>query len=127
MSDFPLTTKRPALPVPAIVAQGGTETVKRYIDFFGVPIRNPNTRMAYHRAIKQFLHWADQGGFRHLEDIEPIHVAAYIEGHGGSGCWGATEQKTGLSAAKIQKSGQKHCLSCPHREYGASDEQGGAR
>jgi site-specific recombinase XerD len=84
MSDFALTTKRPALPVPAIVAQGGTETVKRYIDFFGVPIRNLNTRMAYHRAIKQFLHWADQAGFRHLEDIEPIHVAAYIEGHGGS-------------------------------------------
>ncbi len=40
--------------------------------------------MAYHRAIKQFLHWADQAGFRHLEDLEPIHVAAYIEGHGGS-------------------------------------------
>jgi hypothetical protein len=25
----------------------------------------------------------------------------------------------------IQKSGQKHCLSYPRREYGASDEQGG--
>jgi len=43
------------------------------------------------------------------------------------GCWGATEQKTGLSAAKIQKSGEKHCLSYPRHEYGASDEQGGAR
>ena len=43
------------------------------------------------------------------------------------GCWGATEQKTGLSAAKIQKSGQKHCLSYPRHQYGASDEQGGAR
>jgi hypothetical protein len=37
------------------------------------------------------------------------------------------EQKTGLIAAKIQKSGQKHCLSYPRHEYGASDEQGGAR
>jgi hypothetical protein len=43
------------------------------------------------------------------------------------GCWGATEQKTGLSAAKIQKSGQKHCLSYPRHQYGVSDEQGGAR
>ncbi len=40
-----------------------------------------------------------------------------------SGCWGATEQKTGLSAATIRKSGQKHCLSYPRHEYGASDEQ----
>jgi integrase/recombinase XerD len=84
MSDFALTTTRPALPVPAIVAQGGTETVKRYIDFFGVPIRYQNTRIAYHRAIKQFLQWSDQAGFRHLEDLAPIHVAAYIEGHAGS-------------------------------------------
>jgi site-specific recombinase XerD len=84
MSQFALTTTCPALTVPAIVAQGGTETVKRYIDFFGVPIRNLNTRAAYHRAIKQFLQWADQAGFRHLEDLDPIHVAAYIEGHAGS-------------------------------------------
>jgi hypothetical protein len=35
------------------------------------------------------------------------------------GCWGATEQKTGLSAATIRKSGQKHCLSYPRHEYGA--------
>jgi|SRR5258708_23950711 len=30
-----------------------------------------------------------------------------IVGCGGVGCWGATEQKTGLSGAKIQKSCQK--------------------
>ena len=36
-----------------------------------VPIRNPNTRQAYYRAINQFLAWCDQAGFQELEDIEP--------------------------------------------------------
>lgn len=49
-----------------------------------MPIRNNNTRIAYYHAIGQFLDWRQKAGFRHLEDIEPIHVAAYIEAHGGS-------------------------------------------
>ena len=43
------------------------------------PIRNPNTRQAYYRAIQQFLAWAERAGYQDLEDIEPITVAAYIE------------------------------------------------
>jgi hypothetical protein len=31
------------------------------------------------RAIQQFLAWAERAGHQHLEDIEPITVAAYIE------------------------------------------------
>ena len=46
---------------------------------FTVPIRNANTRAAYYRAIQQFLAWAERAGYQHLEDIEPITVAAYIE------------------------------------------------
>jgi hypothetical protein len=45
------------------------------------PIRNKNTRAAYYQAIGQFLDWCQRGGFSNLEDIEPIHVAAYIEQH----------------------------------------------
>jgi hypothetical protein len=56
-----------------------------------------------------------------------LWIIGWFLGNGDTGCWGATEQKTGLSAAKIQKSGQKQCLSYPRHEYGASDEQGGAR
>jgi hypothetical protein len=47
--------------------------------FFTVPIRNANTRSDYYRAIEQFLAWVERAGYRHLEDIEPITVAAYIE------------------------------------------------
>jgi hypothetical protein len=31
-----------------------------------------------------FLDWCQRAGFCNLEDIEPIHVAAYIEQHSGS-------------------------------------------
>ena len=62
----------------------GLEATKRFFEFFTVPIRNKNTRIAYYHAIGQFLDWRQKAGFRHLEDIEPIHVAAYIEGHSGS-------------------------------------------
>ena len=39
---------------------------------------------AYYQAIGQFLDWCQRAGFSNLEDIEPIHVAAYIESHKGS-------------------------------------------
>jgi hypothetical protein len=35
-------------------------------------------------AIGQFLDWCQRAGFRDLEDIEPITVAAYVEQHPGS-------------------------------------------
>ena len=65
--------------VPALIADIGPEATKRYFEFFTVPIRNKNTRMAYCHAIGQFLDRCERAGFRGLEDIEPITVAAYIE------------------------------------------------
>jgi integrase/recombinase XerD len=51
---------------------------------FTVPIRNKNTRIAYYHAIGQFLDWCQRAGFRGLDDIEPITVAAYVKQHRGS-------------------------------------------
>jgi site-specific recombinase XerD len=70
--------------VPAIIADVGPEATKRFFEFFTVPIRNKNTRIAYYQAIGQFVDWCQRAGFSNLEDIEPIHVAAYIEQHLGS-------------------------------------------
>ena len=70
--------------VPALIAHVGPEATKRFFEFFTVPIRNRNTRVAYYHAIGQFLDWCQRCGFRHLEDIDPITVAAYIEQHSGS-------------------------------------------
>src|SRR5271170_7172918 len=64
---------------PALIARAGPTTRKKFFEFFTVPIRNANTRAAYYRAIQQFLAWCERAGYQHLEDIEPITVAAYIE------------------------------------------------
>jgi site-specific recombinase XerD len=52
---------------------------KRYVEFFTANIRNPNTRKAYARAANAFAAWCDSVGLRDLSDIEPVHVAAYVE------------------------------------------------
>ena len=76
--------KAESFQVPALIADIGPEATKRYFEFFTVPIRNKNTRIAYYHAIGQFLDWCQRAGFRDLEDIEPITVAAYVEQHPGS-------------------------------------------
>jgi site-specific recombinase XerD len=53
---------------------------RRFVEFFTANIRNPNTRRAYARAAVEFAAWCDQNGLRGLREIEPIHVAAYVEG-----------------------------------------------
>ena len=76
MSEAALTlTKAETFQVPAIVAEVGPEATKRFFEFFTVPIRNKNTRIAYHHAIGQFLDWCQHACFQSLEDIEPITVA----------------------------------------------------
>jgi hypothetical protein len=52
--------------VPALIADIGPEATKRYLEFFTVPIRNKNTRIAYYHAIGQFLVWCHRAGFRDL-------------------------------------------------------------
>ena|SRR5208282_1162974 len=64
---------------PALITRAGASTQKKFFEFFTVPIRNANTRAAYYRAIQQFLAWVERAGYKDLEDIEPITVAAYIE------------------------------------------------
>src|SRR5580658_3152284 len=51
---------------------------KRFWGFFTANIRNKNTRKSYFVAISQFSEWCERKKLR-LEDIQPIHVAGYIE------------------------------------------------
>jgi len=69
--------------LPALIARDGERTSKRFIEFFTANIRNPNTRLAYARAVAQFLAWCEERGAT-LHDIEPVIVAAYIEQHAGA-------------------------------------------
>jgi integrase/recombinase XerD len=65
--------------VPAIVADAGDQAARRFLEFFAATIRNKNTRMAYYRAVCRFFTWCDEHQFGGIADIEPLHVAAYIE------------------------------------------------
>ena len=80
MPDFELAIVAPqTFQAPVLIERAGASTKKKFFEFFTVPIRNANTRAAYYRAIQQFLAWSERAGYQHLEDIEPITVAAYIE------------------------------------------------
>jgi len=68
------------LVVPTIIADAGDPAARRFLEFFAATIRNTNTRMPYYRAVLQFFAWCDRHQLGQFVDIEPLHVAAYIEG-----------------------------------------------
>ena len=64
--------------VPALIADVGKAASWRYVDFFTVNIRNPNTRRAYARACRAFFAWCEARDLA-LSTIRPFDVAAYVE------------------------------------------------
>ena len=71
--DLRSTAGLPALFTPT------PQAAKRTLEFFTANIRNPNTRKAYARAVAGFAAWCAQNGLEELVEIEPVHVAAYVE------------------------------------------------
>jgi integrase/recombinase XerD len=67
----------PAL--PALITDAGEKAAWRFVEFFTVTIRNKNTRGAYGLAAGAFLRWCEGRGIMRLGDVQPVHVAAYIE------------------------------------------------
>jgi site-specific recombinase XerD len=65
--------------VPRVIAEAGDQAARRFLEFFAATIRNKNTRMAYYRAAARFFAWCDQHKIGEIADIEPLHVAAYVE------------------------------------------------
>jgi len=51
----------------------------RLRDFFISHIRNPNTRRAYREAVRQFSAFCAENDIRDLAQVQPIHVAAFVE------------------------------------------------
>ena len=67
--------------LPALIHNDGPQASRRYLEFFAAQLRNPNTRAAYARAATRFFAWCQNAGaVDQLVQIEPIHVAAWIEG-----------------------------------------------
>jgi site-specific recombinase XerD len=71
-----------ALPVPALVAVSGDRAGIRFLEFFAANIRNPHTRRAYARAVGEFLEWCESVGIASLPQVQPLHVASWIESQG---------------------------------------------
>ncbi len=55
------------------------EARSRLRDFFSSHIRNPNTRRAYMEAVRQFSAFSALIGIVDLAQVEPVHVAAFVE------------------------------------------------
>jgi site-specific recombinase XerD len=65
--------------VPALIADAGEHATRRFLEFFAATIRSRNTRQAYLHAAGRFSAWCNQHQVGQLADIEPLHIAAYIE------------------------------------------------
>jgi site-specific recombinase XerD len=74
-----LTVRSDSSNLPALVVTSGEQAARCFIDFFTSNIRNRNTREAYGRAVRAFLAWCEAQGLASLIDVEPLHVAAWIE------------------------------------------------
>jgi len=64
--------------VPALFDRAGDRSRQRFIEFFTANIRNPNTRVAYHRAVCRFADWCRKHQVS-LDQLAPVIVAAYVE------------------------------------------------
>jgi len=71
--------QRPGLALPAFFTPDPA-AARRFLEFFTANIRNPHTRKAYAKAAGEFADWCEHAGIEHLRDVQPVHVAAYIEG-----------------------------------------------
>src|SRR5260370_5427222 len=55
------------------------EARTRMRDFLSSHIRNPNTRRAYREAVRQFSGFCAEYSIVDLAQVEPVHVAAFVE------------------------------------------------
>ncbi len=65
--------------LPALISASGDRAGVRFMEFFAANIRNPHTRRAYGRAVADFLAWCEDYGVRSIDQVQPLHVAGWIE------------------------------------------------
>ena len=52
---------------------------RRMLEFFTAQINNPHTRRAYLNATRRFAAWCQQHRIGQLAEVQPVHVAAFIQ------------------------------------------------
>ncbi|HTR35009.1 MAG TPA: tyrosine-type recombinase/integrase [Bryobacteraceae bacterium] len=65
--------------LPEIIHRAGANAIFAAQEFFSGMIRNPHTRRAYMKAVKEFLEWAGKHGEGELAQIAPWHVGQYFD------------------------------------------------
>lgn len=104
-STLPAVPAAISLALPPAITELGDAAAHAFVEYFTAQLRNPNTRSAYARAVVRFLDWIGAHGLG-LPQVEPVHVAAYVEelgrprAEGGAGYATATV-KQHLSALKM--------------------------
>lgn len=84
--------------VPVLFAEAGERATERFIEFFAANIRNKHTRKAYAQAVRRFSDWCGEHHCR-LEELKPVHIAAYVEELGKR----MEEGGTGLSKPTVKQ------------------------
>ena len=74
--DWHLTGRARA--IPALFVDAGDHATYRFIEFFTANIHNPNTRVAYLRAVQRFSRWCEQRSVTLLQ-VNSVLVAKYIQ------------------------------------------------
>jgi integrase/recombinase XerC len=69
----------PNLVLPRLVRAAEPWAQARFLEFFVATIRNPHTRRAYARGCGDFLEWCAARQVSALPQIQPLHVAAWVE------------------------------------------------
>ena len=64
--------------LPETVREAGPSAQRRLLEFFTAEISNPNTRLAYARAVGSFFQWCEHRNLA-LGKITPFAVATYVE------------------------------------------------
>ena len=78
MTTPPSLPSNPSTSLPSVFTLR-PEARKRMRDFFSSHIRNKNTRRAYLEAVRQFSAFCAEIGIVDLAQVEPIHMAAFVE------------------------------------------------
>jgi site-specific recombinase XerD len=86
--------------MPAIFAAASPKARTRVLEFFGASIRNENTRKAYMAACAAFFDFLANNDVTALEDVGPLHGAAYLEAMKGAKRSVAT-QKQHMAAVRM--------------------------
>lgn len=55
--------------LPTLIDKAGERAAWRFLEFFTVNIRNPNTRAACKQAASSFLSWCQGEGITRIEDV----------------------------------------------------------